>query len=130
MSAIRSTFLRAVIGLDAAVCGLLGAAFAAGLASDMIGLTPAFTQPLGGFLLGYSALLAWLALRPQLPRPAVWGLVAFNTLWALESVLIVLLGWVTPSPVGQALLYVQAAGALGVAAMQTLALRMAPPVAA
>lgn len=130
MTAIRSTFLRAVIGLDAGVCGLLGAGLAAGVASDVTGLSRAFTQPLGLFLLGYAALLVWLAVKPQLPRMAVWALVAFNVLWAVESVLIVALGWVTPSPLGQALLYVQAAGALGVAAMQTLALRMARPMAA
>jgi hypothetical protein len=130
MTAIRSTFLRAVIGLDAAVCDLLGAGFAGGVAMRQTGLSPAFTQPIGLFLLGYAALLVWLALKPQLPRKAVWGLVAFNTVWAVESVLVVALGWVTPSPIGQALIYVQAAGALGVAGMQTLALRMSRPLAA
>lgn len=132
MTAIRSTFLRAVIGLDAAVCGLLGVAFAAGgaAAADMTGLSLAFTRPLGLFLVAYAALLVWMALKAQLPRPAVWGLAAFNALWTVESVLIVALGWVAPNPTGETLLYLQAAGALGVAAMQVLALRLARPLAA
>lgn len=127
MTAIRSNFLRAVIALDAAVCGAMGAAFAAGGASvaDLAGLPLAFTQPLGLFLLGYAALLVWMALRPALPRAAVWGLVGFNAVWAIESVAIVAMGWVQPNAVGAGLIYAQAAGALGVAAMQFLALRLA-----
>lgn len=127
MTAIRSTFLRAVIGLDAAVCGLLGVAFAGGgsAIADLTGLPLAFTQPLGLFLTGYAAVLVWMALRPALPRLAVWGLAAFNILWAVESVMIVALGWVTPNAQGAALLFAQAAGALGVGILQVLALRMA-----
>lgn len=126
MTAIRSNFLRAVIGLDAAVCGALGAAFAAG-GGDVAGLTGlplAFTQPLGLFLVGYAALLVWLALRPALPRALVWSLVGFNALWAVESVAIVAMGWVQPNALGVGVIFAQAAGALGVAAMQALALRL------
>lgn len=127
MTAIRSTFLRAVIGLDAAVCGALGAAFAAGggAVADLTGLPIAFTQPIGLFLVGYAALLVWMALKSALPRAAVWGLVGFNALWAIESVSIVALEWVQPNPLGLGVIYAQAAGALGVAAMQFLALRLA-----
>lgn len=126
MTVIRSNFLRAVIGLDAAVCGALGLAFAGGGASvaGLTGLPLAFTQPLGLFLVGYAALLVWLALRPALPRAAVWGLVGFNALWAVESVVIVALGWVQPNALGAGLIHAQAAGALGVAALQFLALRL------
>jgi hypothetical protein len=132
MTVIRSTFLRAVIGLDAAVCGLLGAGFAVGgpAAAGALGLSPGFTGPVGLFLMAYAALLAWLALRSELPRAAVWALAVFNGLWALESVLIVRLGWVNPTPTGHAVLYVQAAGALGVAAFQALTLRRARPLTA
>lgn len=127
MTAIRSNFLRAVIGLDAVVCGALGAAFAGGGAfvAELAGLPLAFTQPLGLFLVGYAALLVWMALRPTLPRAAVWALVGFNAVWAIESVSIVAMGWVQPNALGAGLIYVQAAGALGVAAMQFLALRLA-----
>jgi hypothetical protein len=126
MTAIRSNFLRAVIGLDAAVCGALGLAFAGGGAplADLTGLPLAFTQPLGLFLVGYAALLVWLAVRPTLPRRLVWGLVGFNALWAAESVAILVLGWVQPNMLGEAVILTQAAGAAGVAAMQALALRL------
>jgi hypothetical protein len=87
MTAVRSTFLRTVIALDAAACGVMGAAFAfdAAWLAAPLGLSPGLMQPVGLFLVGYAALLAWLASRPALPRPVVWTLVAFNVAWAAES---------------------------------------------
>ena len=68
MTEIRSNFLRTVIALDAAACGLMGAAFAfdAGWLAEPLGLSPALMQPVGLFLLPYALLLAWLASRPAL----------------------------------------------------------------
>mgnify|MGYP001228280682 CR=1 FL=1 len=132
MTAVRSTFLRAVIALDAAVCGVGGAAFAfeAGPLAGPLGLSPALMQPAGLFLLAYAGLLAWLAARPSLPRRAVWGLVAFNLLWAAESVALVALGFAQPTPLGLAVVLGQAAGAAVVADLQWIALRRAARAAA
>lgn len=127
MTADRSTFLRTVIGLDAAACGLMGAGFAfdAGLLSPLLGLSPAFMQPVGLFLLVYAAGLAFLASRKTLPRGAVWGLVIFNAVWAIESLAIMALGWVQPTMIGQAFIAAQAAAALVVADLQYIVLRRA-----
>jgi hypothetical protein len=125
MTAVRSPFLRTVIALDAAVCGVGGAALAfdAGLLEGPLGLSPALMQPVGGFLLVYAALLAWLATRPALPRAGVWALVAFNLLWAVESVALVALGFAQPTALGLAVVIGQAVGAVVVADLQWIALR-------
>jgi len=127
MTAVRSTFLRTVIALDAAACGVMGAAFAfdAGWLAGPLGLSPALMQPIGWFLLPYAAFLAFLATRPSLPRAGVWALVAFNALWAVESVALVTLGWVQPTDLGLAVLVGQAVAALIVADLQFVALRKA-----
>lgn len=127
MTAVRSPFLRTVIALDAAVCGVGGAALAldAGLLEGPLGLSPALMQPVGGFLLVYAGLLAWLATRPALPRAGVWALVAFNLLWTVESVALVALGFAQPTPLGLAVVIGQAVGAAVVADLQWIALRRA-----
>jgi len=127
MTAIRSTFLRTVIAADAAACGVMGAAFAfdAGWLEGPLGLSAGLMQPVGAFLLPYAALLAWLATRPALPRAGVWALVAFNGVWAVESVALLALGWAQPTTLGLAVTLGQAAAALLVADLQFLALRKA-----
>lgn len=127
MTAVRSTFLRFVIGADAAACGLVGAglAFDAGLLAEPLGLSPAFMQPVGLFLLVYALGLVLLALRPTLPRAAVWALVGFNALWAIESLAIMALGWVQPTQLGVAFIAIQAVAALIVGDLQYIVLRRA-----
>lgn len=127
MTAVRSTFLRTVIGLDAAACGVMGAAFAfdAGWLAGPLGLSPALMQPVGLFLVGYAALLAWLASRPALPRAVVWSLVGFNLLWAVESIALVALGWAQPTTLGLAVVVGQALAAVVVADLQYLSMKRA-----
>lgn len=127
MTAVRSTFLRFVIGADAAACGLMGAAFAfdAGLLAQPLGLSPAFMQPVGLFLLVYATGLVVMALRPTLPRPAVWTLVAFNAVWAIESFAIMALGWVQPTQLGVGFIAAQAVAALIVGDLQYIVLHRA-----
>jgi len=127
MTAVRSNFLRIVIALDAAACGVMGAAFAfdAGWLAGPLGLSPALMQPIGLFLIPYAGLLAWLATRPALPRAVVWTLVGFNVLWAIESFALLALGWIQPTALGLAVVAGQAVAALIVADLQYLALRKA-----
>jgi hypothetical protein len=127
MTAVRSTFLRTVIALDAAACGVMGVAFAfdAGWLAAPLGLEPSLMQPVGLFLLPYAGLLAWLATRPALPRAGVWALVGFNVLWAVESIALLALGWAQPTTLGLAVVVGQAVAALIVADLQYLVLRKA-----
>jgi hypothetical protein len=125
MTAVRSTFLRAVIAINAAVCGLSGVtlAFDSQMLAGPLGLSPALMQPVGEFLIGYALLLAWLASRPTLPRPVVWSLVGFELLWAVESIALVALGWAQPTELGLGVLIAQAIGAIVVADLLFVALR-------
>lgn len=128
MIAVRSPFLRTVIAADAAACGLAGLvlAFEAAALAAPLGLSPDLMQPVGLFLIGYAALLGWLASRTAMPRAAVWSLVGVNLLWAVESLALVALGWAQPTTFGLVVLGAQALGALVVADLQFLALRRAP----
>ena len=132
MTTVRSTFLRTVIGLDAAACGLMGGAFAfdSSLLAGPLGLSPAFMQPVGLFLVAYAVGLVFLASRPSLPRAAVWTLVAFNAAWAIESFAILALGWVQPTTLGVGFVAAQAVAALIVGDLQYLTLRRAKREAA
>lgn len=132
MAAIRSNFLRTVIALDAAACGAMGAglAFGTGWLEGPLGLSPSLMQPVGLFLVGYAALLAWLAARPALPGLVVWTLVGFNVLWAVESLGVLVLGWAQPTALGMGVVVGQAVAALVVAELQYLCVRRARAVAA
>jgi hypothetical protein len=59
----------------------------------------------------------------------VWALVGFNLVWAVESVMLVLLGWAQPTPLGIAVVLGQAAAAVVVADLQYMALRRAAKAA-
>lgn len=131
MSLVQSTFLRRLIAADAVACLVSGAAmvFAGAALEPLTGLSPALLQPAGAFLLGWSVLLAVLATRPALPRAVVWALIAVNVAWTLESVMVLVMGWATPTPVGYALVVVQALAVAGLAELQVLSMRRAPQAA-
>lgn len=57
--------------------------------------------PLGG-------LLFWLSRQPQLHRLAVWAVITLNTLWVIESVMLLVLGWVSPNLFGYTFIIGQA----------------------
>ena len=125
MTTVRSPFLRTVLAVDAALSGLSGAVLAldARMLAGPLGLSPDLMRPVGIFLIGYAALLAWLAARPALPRKAVWALVALNVVWAVESVMLLALRWAEPTGLGLGLVLAQAAAVLLVADLYYLALR-------
>jgi hypothetical protein len=125
MTAVRSPFLRIVLAVDAALSGLSGAVLAldAGMLAGPFGLPPDLMRPVGVFLIGYAALLAWLATRPALPRKVVWALVALNVVWAVESFMLLALGWAEPTGLGLTVVLAQAGGVLLVADLYYLALR-------
>lgn len=131
MSPIQSTFLRRVLAVDAAATGATGLMLAIGgepLAA-LLGLPAAMTREAGLFLVGCGLLIAWLASRPALRRAVVWGLIAVNLLWVVESVMILALKWVEPTGLGYAFVIAQAAAVAVIADLEFLALRRAPAAA-
>lgn len=106
----HETFLRRVLLADAAVgvvAGLLMAG-AAGLLAGLLGLPEALLRGVGLVLLPYGALLAFLATRAQLAPAAVWAVIALNALWVIDSLGLLLSGWVAPNMLGYAVVLLQA----------------------
>lgn len=118
-------FLHRVLWADAATCaasGLLQVAFTRQLA-DLLGLPGMLLGGTGVFLLAYAALVALVARNPVLPRPMVWVLVVGNLLWAADCAVLLLGGWITPTPLGTAYVVVQALVVLVLAELQWFGLR-------
>lgn len=118
-------FLRQALLADAvtsAACALL-VLVAAGPLERILGLPAALLRGAGLVLLPYVALLAALALRETLPRAVVWAVIAANALWAVESVLLLVSGWVEPTRAGIAFVLAQAIVVAMYAELQFMGLR-------
>lgn len=117
--------LRCALLLDAlgsgAICGLLVAA--AGPLSHLFGLPEALLFGLGLALLPYVAFLILLARRPALGRGVVRLVIALNGVWVIDSLALLLSGWVTPTLWGTAFVLGQALAVAGFAGLQAFGLR-------
>ena len=127
----RSLFLRRVLFADAAVSGATGAVMVlgGGLMAPLTGLPQALLVTAGLSLLPYGAVVAVLAARASLSRPAVWAVIAYNALWAVDSLVLLRTGWITPTLLGEAFVIFQAAVVGLFAALQYLGLRRSPAMA-
>jgi hypothetical protein len=59
-------------------------------------------------LLPIAALIAYLATRERLSRTGVWAVIVLNAIWAADSILLLLSGWVEPTRLGHAFVIAQA----------------------
>jgi len=127
----NSPFLRTALAADAAASGAMGLALALapGAIGALTGLPAALLLGAGLFLLPYAAVIAWLATRAAVPRAMLWLLVAGNLLWAVESAILPLFGFVAPNGLGIAFLAVQGAAVAVFAELYIVALRRAARVA-
>jgi hypothetical protein len=119
-------FLRFALLGDAAASGATGLLLAAGagVLASLLGLPEGLLRVAGLALLPYAAFVAWIGARKGgAPRNAVRAVVVINLLWALDSVLLLLFGPVSPNGLGVAFVLAQAVVVLGFAAMQWTALR-------
>lgn len=74
-------------------------------------------------LLPLAAWLIWLSRRETLPRLAVWAVLALNALWVIDSLLLLLSGWVAPNLFGYALVIGQAVVVLVFIELELLGLK-------
>jgi hypothetical protein len=105
-----SSLLRKVLLADAVVSGATGLLLllGAGMLTALLGVPEDFMRYTGLSLLPFAALIgSWRT--GHLARPAVWAVVAYNALWAVDSVLILVTGWIAPSALGYAFIVAQAA---------------------
>lgn len=105
------SLLRRALLADGVISGATGAlmALAAPPLGGLLGLDVALLRMAGLSLLPFAALLVYLAARERTPSWVVMGVVAYNLLWVLDSVLLLVTGWAEPTTwgylftVGQAL---------------------------
>lgn len=105
-------------------------ALAAGGLADLLGVPAGLPRWAGIALLPFAALLAFLATRERLARPVVWAVIAANLVWAVDSILLLFVGWIEPTVPGVAFIVAQAAVVAVFAELQWLGLRRSAPAAA
>ncbi|TDH63156.1 hypothetical protein E2C06_07175 [Dankookia rubra] len=129
---VPSDFLRRVLLADAACSGAMGLLLAllAGPLSRWFGLPAALLLEVGLFLLAFAAFVAVLGLRQASPRLLVWLVIVGNALWALDSVLLLVSGWVAPTALGGTFVVAQALVVALLAELEYTGLRRSAPLAA
>jgi hypothetical protein len=120
-----SPLLRLALRLDAALSVAAGALTLAlpGTLAGELGAPASAVQAVGLFMLGYGVLAGALGACRQLPRWLVRFVVLGNTLWVLDSLLLLASGWISPRLVGSAILLAQAAAVAVLASLQGLGLQ-------
>ena len=105
-----STFLRWVLLADVATCiatGLL-MMLGSGVLEQFLGLPAELSRYAGVSLLPFAAFLGYLATRENLSPPVVWAVIVLNALWTVDSILLLLSGWIEPTGLGNAFVIFQA----------------------
>ncbi len=117
--------LRYALLGDALASGATGllAGLGAGLLAGPLGLPEAMLRVAGLTLIPYALFVAWLGTRPAPARGAVLAVIAINALWALDSLALLVSGFVAPSALGTAFVLAQGAVVAGFAAAQAYGLR-------
>jgi hypothetical protein len=126
-----SPFLRQALLADAVTTTLCGSLMLLGAhpLAGMLGLPEILLRIGGAALLPFAALVAYLSLRPTIPRVAVWAVILVNVLWVAESVLLLVSGWVRPNAAGYVFVLAQAAVVLMYAELQYMGLRRSGVIA-
>jgi hypothetical protein len=126
MSSIESTmFLRRVLLIDALSSGAMGLLLAtcAGLLGGMLDLPAAMLEQAGIVLLPFALMLAFLGSRAQPPKVLVSTVIVVNAIWAFDSFVLLLSGWVQPNVRGYAFVAGQAVFVALMAELEFVGLR-------
>jgi hypothetical protein len=125
MSAHRSSFVRRILTADAIISGTSGVIMLAGsgFLEELLGVPATLLRYAGASLLPFAVLVTWLARRDDVSIAGVWAVIAANALWALDSVVLLLTGWVAPTALGYAFIVFQAAVVALFAELQYVGIR-------
>jgi hypothetical protein len=126
-TAASDGLLRFALKTDAAMTAANGLAYLAGFAllDGWLGVPAALLAGVGAFLLAFAVFVGRVATQAEISRVAAGGIVAANALWAVDSVILLLVDGFTPTLAGQIVIALQAAGVAGLAALQYAGLRRA-----
>src|SRR4051812_27341196 len=121
----RQNFLRYALLADAIASGATGVLLiaGAGLLDGLLGLPVALMREAGLLLVPYMALVAFVATREHISRPAVQTIVALNIVWTVASIGLLLTDYVAPAALGYAFVIAQAAVVAVFAELQLIGLR-------
>ena len=119
------SLLKLALLEDAVASGVAGLAMAAGagMLHMPLGLPRQLLLWAGVFLIAYAVLVGLVGTRSNIPRGPAWFIAVVNLAWAVESVAIIQLGWVAPTPLGLAFVIAQSVLVLGFALLQIQGLR-------
>lgn len=122
----RPALLRSVLLIDAVVTGATALAMVAAAAplATLTALPEDLLRIVGLALLPYVAWIAWLARKPG--YRSGWLVAALNALYALDCVLLLASGWVSPNALGIVFVLVQAVAVAGFAVAGAFALAHRP----
>jgi hypothetical protein len=120
-----SPFLRRALLADALISGATGLLMLIGanILASLLGLPEALLRYAGLVLLPYAALVTYIATREQLRRWVVWAVIVANAIWAVDSIIQLLSGWVTPNALGYAFIIFQALVVAAFAEIQYIGMR-------
>ncbi len=120
-----SLLLRRALQADAIFSGVaaLMFVFGAGLLASLTNLPETFLLNTGLVLVVYAALVGYLGTRSMMSKAAVWAVIAVNAIWAIDSFILLVSGWVSPNLLGQALIVMQAVAVGVFAELQFIGLR-------
>ena len=128
---VPSTLLRRALILDGLASGGTGLLTAAG-APFLAGFCH-LPEPLlaysGLSLLPFAAIVGLLARRDVLPAAIVWAVIAYNALWSIDSIVLLLSGWIAPNAFGFIFVIGQVLVVAVLAECQYIGLRRSRPVA-
>ena len=120
-----AAFLRRALLADAALSAATGLllAFGANHLTSLLGLPVGLMRYAGMSLLPFAAIVLYVGLRARPPRPAVLAIIAYNALWAADSMVLLASGLVHPTQLGGAFVAAQAAIVGIFAALQWVGLK-------
>ena len=120
-----SPLLRLTLKIDALAGGAMGLlmALAAQPLGELFDLPFVLLMVAGIVLLPLALVLYWMSNQPALSRTGVWAVIALNGLWVVESVALLVTGYVQPTTLGYAFVIGQALVVLLFAELEFFGLR-------
>jgi hypothetical protein len=121
----NSRFLRWVLIADAVTCFAcaLLLVFGFGYLAELLGLPGGLLLSAGISLFPFAMFLVYLASRASLSKLSVWSVILLNALWTLDSFLLFVTGWVSPTQLGYAFVTAQAIGVAVLASLEYVGLK-------
>jgi len=120
-----SPLLRRALLTDATLTAIVGIALvlAAGPLGAFLDLPAVALRIAGAIFIPFGAFAGWLGTRPRVHRTLVFVVIVLNALWAMDSVLLLLTGWVQTTMLGECFVIGQALFTGVIAEVEFLGLR-------